>query len=223
MDFRKFKGIIFDMDGTLIDSSHVWSRIDEMFMEKRGLAMPDDYYKKLSAMNFQQGAEYTIERFGLDEKPEDIVNEWFNNAVHEYENNVFTKDGVYEFLKFLKENGVKIALATASSESLYTVVLKSNGIYDMFDFFASTDLVERGKGFPDVYEYACKGIGLKPEDCAVFEDIIEGVRGAKAGNFTAVACLDKHYMIDWGLLIKEADYYFSNYNDFLEKAKDNAI
>lgn len=217
MDFTKFKGIIFDMDGTLVNSSHVWSDIDRKFLQKRGLSVPDDYYKKVSAMDFQRAAEYTIKRFNLDEKPSDIIEEWTGYAENEYANNVFIKDNVDEFLDYIKSHGVKIALATASNERLYTAVLKNNGIYNMFDFFASTSQVSRGKGFPDVYEFACSNIELQPNECAVFEDIIEGVRGANAGKFTSIACLDDHYSDDWEAMKSEADFYFRNYSSLFKE------
>lgn len=215
MDLTSFKGIIFDLDGTLIKSSHVWSDIDKRFMRKRGLEVPPDYFKQISAMNFQQGALYTIERFGLNEDPQDIMREWFEMAEYEYAHNVFLKENAERFLSYIRSKGIKIALATAASQELYAPVLKNNGVYELFDFFASTDQVKRGKGFPDVYEFACDGISLQPQDCAVFEDIIEGIRGAKAGNFTAVACLDEHYSADWEDMKREADFYFSEYSELL--------
>lgn len=215
MDLTKFKGIIFDLDGTLVDSSHVWSDIDQKFMKRRGIRIPDDYFKKVSCMNFSQAARYTIERFGLSETAEDIIKEWYSMAENEYANNVLIKPGADTFLRYIKSNGTKIALATASSEPLYSSALKNNGIYDLFDFFATTEQVRRGKGFPDVYELASSGISLKPEECAVFEDIVEGVRGAKAGNFTAVACLDKHYAADWEEMKLIADFYFSDYRTLI--------
>ena len=166
-------------------------------------------------MNFSQAARYTIERFGLSETAEDIIEEWYSMAENEYANNVLIKPGADTFLRYIKSNGTKIALATASSEPLYSSALKNNGIYDLFDFFATTEQVRRGKGFPDVYELASSGISLKPEECAVFEDIVEGVRGAKAGNFTAVACLDKHYAADWEEMKLIADFYFSDYRTLI--------
>lgn len=213
MEFSKIKGIIFDLDGTLIDSSHVWSDIDIMFLAKRGFEVPDDYFKMVSTMNFTQAAVYTIERFNLDEKVEDICAEWHDMAYDEYAHNISLKDGAYDFLQRLKQKGIKLALATASSKELYSAVLKNNGVYELFDFFSSTNDVERGKGFPDVYEYACKGLGLEPCDCAVFEDIIEGVTAAKKAGFTSVACLDEHYIVDWEKMKSVADFSFSDYKE----------
>lgn len=213
MDFTKFDGIIFDLDGTLIKSNHVWSKIDKDFLGKRGIEVPENYYKAVSVMNFNQAAKYTNEIFNLNEDIDAIQKEWFDMAVYEYSNVIGLVSGADKFLKMLKDNNVKIALATASTKQLYEPVLKHNGIYDYFDFFASTEQVERGKGFPDVYEFACRGMGLKPENCAVFEDILEGIRGAKAGRFTAVACLNDHYGKDFEMIKKESDFYFRTYNE----------
>ena len=215
MRFSKFKGIIFDLDGTLINSSHVWRDIDIKFLEKRGLKVPDNYFKAVSTMNFSEAAEYTNNLFNLNESLEDIALEWYEMAYEEYAHNIFLKEGAKDFLKGLKENGVKIALATASSKELYEAVLKNNEVFQLFDFFASTNDVARGKGFPDVYEYACRGIKLNPCECAVFEDIIEGITGAKAGGFTAVACLDKHYIADWEEMKLKADFYFEQYSELM--------
>lgn len=213
MNFSKFNGIIFDLDGTLIKSSHVWSDIDKKFMAKRGLKVPDDYFKAVSTMNFSEAAIFTNNLFKLNEKPEDIAAEWYEMAYDEYAHNIFLKEDAGDFLKGLNEKGIKIALATASSQELYEAVLKNNGVYHLFDFFASTNQVKRGKGYPDVYEFACVGLGLTPDKCAVFEDIIEGIRGAKAGGFTTVACLDKHYIADWDDMKRESDFYFEEYKN----------
>ena len=72
MDFTKFKGIIFDLDGTLVESNGVWSQIDIDFLGERGFEVPDDYGKVVSAMDFRQAAIYTKERFGLPESIEQI-------------------------------------------------------------------------------------------------------------------------------------------------------
>ena len=215
MNFTLFEGIIFDLDGTLVKSSNVWSRIDEEFFRKRGLEIPENYYKVVSVMNFEAAAEYTNTSLNLNENVEDIQKEWYDMAIYEYSNVIEIVPGADRFLKMLKENGVKIALATASKRELYEPVLKHNGIYDYFDFFASTSQVKRGKGFPDVYEFACEGIGKTPDKCAVFEDIIEGIRGAKAGGFTAIACLNEHYGADFKDIKQEADFCFSDYNQLL--------
>lgn len=197
MDIKDFKGHIFDLDGTLTKSNHVWSKIDEEFLGKRGIEVPEDYFKQVSAMNFEQAAVYTNDRFSLGENIQDIMKEWFDMAVYEYTNVIGLCGNAGEYVRRLKNQGRKIALATASTEELYRPVLKRNGILDCFDCFVSTEQVKRGKGFPDVYELAAEKLGLDAQDCVVYEDIVEGIKGAKAGGFFAVACLNDHYSHDW--------------------------
>lgn len=205
MDIKDFKGHIFDLDGTLTKSNHVWSKIDEEFLGKRGIEVPDDYFKHVSAMNFEQAAVYTNDRFSLGENIQDIMKEWFDMAVYEYTNVIGLCGNAGEYVRCLKDQGRKIALATASTEELYRPVLKRNGILDCFDCFVSTEQVKRGKGFPDVYELAAEKLGLEARDCVVYEDIVEGIKGAKAGGFFAVACLNDHYSHDWGEMRDIAD------------------
>lgn len=205
MDIKDFKGHIFDLDGTLTRSNHVWSKIDEEFLGKRGIEVPEDYFKQVSAMNFEQAAVYTNDRFSLGENIQDIMNEWFDMAVYEYTNVIELCGNAGEYVRKLKEQGRRIALATASTEELYKPVLKRNGILECFDCFVSTEQVKRGKGFPDVYELAAEKLGLDAKACVVYEDIVEGIKGAKAGGFFAVACLNDHYSHDWDEMREIAD------------------
>lgn len=204
---------IFDLDGTLIISSHVWSDIDVKFLSKRGFDVPEDYFKRISCMNFRQGAVYTIERFGLDENVDDVVAEWFEMARYEYEHNIRMKPLAANYLRALKNNGIKLALATASSSQLYEPVLKNNGVYELFDVFASTEEVCRSKEYPDVYIFAAGKLGAPVSGCAVFEDVIEGIRSAKSGGFFTCACLDEHYACDHEEMIRTADMYFKDYKE----------
>lgn len=210
MDIKDFKGHIFDLDGTLTRSNHVWSKIDEEFLGKRGIKVPEDYFKQVSAMNFEQAAVYTNDRFSLGENIQDIMKEWFDMAVYEYTNVIELCGNAGEYVRKLKEQGRKIALATASTEELYKPVLKRNGILDQFDYFVSTEQVKRGKGFPDVYELAAEKLGLEVKACVVYEDIVEGIKGAKAGGFFAVACLNDHYSHDWDEMREIADEVVEN-------------
>lgn len=177
---HNFKGAIFDLDGTLLDSMWIWEQIDIEFLGRRGLPVPDDYLKKITPMHFYQAAEYTIGRFGLSETPDDLIAEWSDMALDAYRHRIGLKPYAKEYLLFLKDKGVKLSVATASSEEIYTPALKRNGIYDLFDAFTSSSEAARGQRLPGCIR-ACrrKKIGLTAVDCAVFEDIYAGVKGAK--------------------------------------------
>lgn len=120
------KAAIFDLDGTLLDSTGIWRRIDEAFLGKRGLAVPDDYFFAVSTMNLTQGAAYTIQRFGLSESESDVIAEWHTMASCAYAQTIPMKPGAAPFLRLLSGHGIKLALATASPPDYYIPALNAH-------------------------------------------------------------------------------------------------
>lgn len=184
---KEAKCVIFDLDNTLLDSHDAWRNVDYEFFKKRNIEEPEGYGKSVAYMTFKEAAEYTIELLKLSESVEAITQEWFDCIQRQYSEELKVFDGVKELLTALKNNGKKIALATAASERLYGAALKNNGVLQYFDAFASTEETERGKGFPDVYLLAAKRAGAQPCECIVFEDIPTGIAAAKQGGMTAAA------------------------------------
>lgn len=209
------KGAIFDLDGTLLDSMGVWERIDIQFLSSRGFDVPGDYAQTIAPMGFLQAAEYTIRRFSLPDTPMQLVQEWNTMAERAYRETVPLKPFVREYLSFLKERHVPLAVATASQEILYKAALENNGIYDFFDAFTTLADVRRGKGFPDIYLHAAYQLGLPPEQCAVFEDIYEGVIGARSGGFYTVGVYDPCSEKEKQKMQKEADLFIESFAQLL--------
>ena len=108
MDIKKFKGAIFDLDGTLFDSMGIWKDVDLAFFERRNIEMPDDYQEAIKDMHFKPMAEYTKERFDLPDDIYDIMDEWCELCFEEYEKNVPLKDGAKEYIdKLIEKEYVK--------------------------------------------------------------------------------------------------------------------
>ena len=110
----KKKGAIFDMDGTLLDSMWVWRQIDVDFLGRRGFEVPPDYLEMITPMGYCRAAEYTIERFGLNEKPEDLIQEWYGMAAEAYAKKVELKSHAKEYLLELKKAGAEKIYAYAT-------------------------------------------------------------------------------------------------------------
>lgn len=207
-----FQGAIFDLDGTILDSMGVWRKIDEEFLKRRGFEVPPDYMEKIITTGYQGAAEYTIARFSLQEKPEDVIAEWDEMAVEAYTNELRLKPYVKEYLFRLKQAGIRIALATASTESLYIPALKNNGVLDAFDAFVSVQEVERGKDFPDIYLKAAEKLSLEPKDCIVFEDALRCILSAQKGGFRTVGVYDSSEESQQEEIQKAADFYITDFS-----------
>ncbi len=213
--FDNIKGIILDLDGTLIDSGYVWHRVDEMFFAQRGMDIPEDYVKKINSMSFYETAEFTKKEYNIRESVEEIMLEWQNMAEYEYSNNVRLKRGVSEALDMFKKSGYKLALATASSDKLFIPCLKNNGIYEYFDAYAFGDEVKRSKEYPDIYLLCAERMKLEPESCLVFEDISRGITGAKKAGMKTCGIFDDYSSHDWENVKRTAQYHIMSFEEIL--------
>lgn len=186
-----FKGAIFDLDGTLLDSLYVWRRVDERFFGARGIAVPEDYSRAVSGMSFGETVAYTIRRFALPETPEEVMREWLELAGDEYAHNVALKPGAREYLRLLRRAGVRLAVATANRPALFEPALENCGVRELFDAVLTTaDVGDRSKADGALFAMAAERLGVACADCAVFEDVLEGIRGAKAAGMRAYAVRD---------------------------------
>lgn len=212
---KNIEGAVFDLDGTLLDSSWVWEKVDEKFLGDRGFQVPDDYVDEISPLGAERAAVYTIERFGLNEDKDDIVREWIEMAKKEYATEVVCKPYAKEFLEELQKLNIKMAVATSSDRELFMKTLEREGILKYFQKIVTVDEVERGKGYPDIYEEAARRIKVNPHKCLVFEDILAGVTGASLGEFNVVAVLDEKSKHNWEKIKSISKYSINDYKELL--------
>lgn len=212
---KNIEGAVFDLDGTLLDSSWVWEKVDEKFLGDRGFQVPDDYVDEISPLGAERAAVYTIERFGLNEDKDDIVREWIEMAKKEYATEVVCKPYAKEFLEELHKLNIKMAVATSSDRELFMKTLEREGILKYFQKIVTVDEVERGKGYPDIYEEAARRIKVNPHKCLVFEDILAGVTGASLGEFNVVAVFDEKSKHNWEKIKSISKYSINDYKELL--------
>lgn len=187
----RFKAIIFDLDGTLIDSMKLWRQVDQDFLHKRNISVPLDLFDHLPQGNsFIQTAQYFKDRFGLADSAESIMQEWTDMVGWHYENDVELKPGARDLVQLLQSRNIPIALGTSNSQALAQKVLSHNGIWEYFHPVVTGDMHLLGKPFPDIYLSCARGLNLAPADCVVIEDTLSGIQAAKAAGMTAFAIHD---------------------------------
>ena len=186
-----FDAAIFDLDGTLIDSNRVWEKIDRKYMQQHGKYLSDREIKRMASMTYEECAEY-IKSKGVEASVEELRSEFNKMAVYEYRNNIFLKDNAAELLTYLRAKGKRLAIATASPRELYEPVLRHNNVYSYFDVIVTTDEAGRSKDYPDVYLLAASKLGVSPDSCAVFEDILKGIISARDAGMMTVGVYDRY-------------------------------
>ncbi|MBQ8766849.1 MAG: HAD family phosphatase [Clostridia bacterium] len=213
MEIKNFKGAIFDLDGTLLDSMHIWHDVDVEFFRRRNLPLTRDYIDVIKNMHLPAAAVYTKEKYNIKESEEEIVKEWLDLCAQAYISDVDLKEGVFEYLKSLHDKGIKMAFATASEKVVCEETLKKHKIFDFFTDFAYVSEINIGKTEPDIYLLAAERIGVEPQECIVFEDIIEGIRSAKKGGFITCGVYDKSSAKDTVEIKKTANYYINSFKE----------
>ncbi len=199
-----FSAAIFDFDGTLAHTWHLWRRVDEIFFATRGLPFDEDASAMLATLGFAAGAQWCIERYRLHDEVADIVDEWNRLGAALYETEVTLRSGAEAYLRRLRRSGVPLALATTNDPHVLGA-MRHVDVYGLFDEVVCGREVARGKDHPDIYLEAARRLGVAPQGCAVFEDILPGVLSARrAGMATvAVSCDDPRQ--PWDSLRREAD------------------
>lgn len=211
--YNDIKGMIFDLDGTLLDSMGAWDKVDVLFLGKRGIAMPGDYQLAITALSYDEAAAYTKARFALEDSVDTIIAEWKGMVRQEYAHKLRLKPGAEKYLRALHGKGYKLALATGSGRELYEPALQNNGVYAFFDAFVTLEDVPRGKDFPDIYLRAAELLGLSPGACLAFEDILVGARSAKEAGMRVVAVSDRSSLQDREALKRLATAFIEDFRE----------
>lgn len=210
---RDVKAVLFDLDGTLVDSMWVWRDIDIEYLGKFGVSLPDGLQKDIEGMSFSETAVYMKERFQIPDTVEKIKDDWNKMAWEKYTHEVPLKEGALEFLNNYLRNHIKLGIATSNSKELVTNIIKVHGLDDYFSGIVTGCEVEKGKPAPDVYLEAARRCSVLPKNCLVFEDIIPGILAGKAAGMRVCAVEDAYSLSQKEEKARLADYYIENYFD----------
>lgn len=210
-----FKAAIFDFDGTLALTAGLWRTVDETFLALRGIAYSPEIHNALATRGFVEGASWCIERFGLSDTVEGICAEWTEMSRALYRTEVHLRDGVEEYLNYLRGNGIPLALATVNDRRIVASI-EHIDVLSLFDAVVCGREGGRSKEYPDIYYKAASELGTGPAGCIVFEDTPEAVRTAvRAGFSTCAVCATDNPTQDFETLCSEADTSIVGWEELL--------
>lgn len=210
-----FEAIIFDLDGTLVDSMWMWEKIDIEYLERFGIALPCGLQNAIEGMSFSETAAYFKERFQLTDSLETIKADWNEMACDKYRNEVPFKEKAPEFLEYCNKLGIKLGIATSNSKTLVESADEALFLRRYFSCVMTACEVNKGKPAPDIYLAVAKALSVSPEKCLVFEDILPGIQAGKNAGMQVCAVEDV-YSAD----IREekrrlADFFIESYEELL--------
>jgi len=189
----KFDAVIFDMDGTLVDSEVLWEEAEgEMFAE-RGLDYTDEVREQVIGLRLDEFFTKLINIYELDETVDDLIHELEERMLVLIAERAIPKPGANELIDWVREMGLPYCIASSSSQNIIEAVVKSQP--NWVEWFAkrySADLVALGKPAPDVYLYAAEQLGVDPTKCLALEDSSTGAKAAVAAGMTCYAIPDFH-------------------------------
>lgn len=174
-----YRAVIFDLDGTLVDSMGMWKDIDVEYLARFGIECPKNLQRDLEGLSFRETAVYFKKRFSIPDTPEKIGQDWLDMSNEKYLHSIGLKPGVPEFLRYLKKKGIAAAIASSNHYGLIADCLNAHGILDCFRAVITCDDVSAGKPDPSVYLEAAKRLTVPPSACLVFETSPSASKQAK--------------------------------------------
>lgn len=207
--------VIFDLDGSLVDSMWLWKAIDAEYLGRFGISLPEDLQSRIEGMSFVETAVYFKEHFAIPDSLEEIMADWNRMAWDKYLREVPLKRGVPEFLEGCRKRGILLGIATSNSRELVENVLGAHGLKECFGSIMTGSDVMKGKPSPDIYLAAAGQLGVVPERCLVFEDILPGILAGKNAGMRVCAVEDVYSADAREEKKRTADYYINDYVDLL--------
>ena len=208
------KGVIFDVDGVLLNSMPVWENLGELYLNRLGIEAEKGLGQTLFTMSLEEGADYMISHYGLKMTPEEVI-AGINREVRDfYEKRVPLKEGVRQYLNEFRERKIPMVIATTGDRSNAEAALKRLKVLSHFQGTFTCSEIGSGKNQPDIYYAAALQLDTDPKDTWVFEDALHAIKTAKRAGFCTVGVYDKANDRDLAQIWNTADIYLPEFKDF---------
>jgi HAD superfamily hydrolase (TIGR01509 family) len=180
------EGVVFDLDGVLIQTEEIWDEVREAFVRERGGRYNAEAQRAMMGMSSPEWSRYIHEELGVEDEPDEIAAEVVRRMLARYRERLPLQPGAVEAVQRLAAHW-PLSIASSSNRPLIDAVVELSGLAEYFRATVSSEEVARGKPWPDVYLEAAHRLGIAPERCAAIEDSHSGIRSAKAAGMRVIA------------------------------------
>lgn len=187
-----FKAIIFDMDGTLVDSEVVWDIAEREMFADMGLVYNAEVREQVIGLRLDEFFEKLISIYGLDNSVEELEAELIKRMLLKIPEMVEPKSGAQAIIEWASHQGIPYCIASSSPMTIIEASVNAQGWTDLIPHLYTADAVPKGKPAPDVYLHAAEQLGVNPEECLALEDSPNGARSAVAAGMTCYVVPDSH-------------------------------
>ena len=206
--------LLFDLDGTLIDSNGVWLEVDRIFLARHGLTYSQEYHDGVAHSILQNCAIFTKNHFQMEESCEEIIAEWMELAKDAYDH-VPLKPHVREYLDRCREAGHRMAVFTACVPDHCRTALRNHGLDAYFEQVIYAQELGADKRSPAIFRQAAGLLGVKPRECVFFDDSLAACKGAKAAGMTVVGIRDSRFTGGEADMRELCDRYIESFGELL--------
>lgn len=216
-EIRKLRGVIFDVDGVLLDSMPIWKNAGSRYLAACGRVARSDLERTLNALSLPEGAAYMKREYDLSASPEEIVRAIKEIVRGFYETEAPLKPGVRAFLEKLAKKDIALAIATSTDKKMAEAALRRNGVWDYFSQVVTCEEAGAGKTKPNVYLLAAERLGLKKDELCLFEDSLYAIETARAAGFFVCGVHDAYSEKEQDTIRERANHYIASFVDLLEE------
>jgi HAD superfamily hydrolase (TIGR01509 family) len=185
-------GVVFDLDGVLLDSEQIWDSVREELVRERGGRWHDQAQRDMMGMSSLEWSRYLHDELHVPDPPEEISAEVVRRLASRYRERVPVLPGAREAVERLAARW-PLGLASSSNRELIDLALELMGVRHFFTATVSSEEVARGKPAPDVYLEAARRLGIDPARAAAIEDSHNGIRAARAAGMRVIAIPNEHF------------------------------
>lgn len=197
------KAIIFDLDGTLVDSMGYWRSVSRDFMKTKGIDIEDEVQHKMTTMNLDASLRYLKDYYNLEESFEELMRDFSRTVEDFYRNKVETKVGCLEILKYFKDKGIKVVIGTSTAAHFANIVIEKYGIDKFIDGLYTADSVGHLKAEEKFYTSIVEELGERPEDVFLVDDSYLALRTGKKAGLEVIGIYDENSKDTWPTIVSE--------------------